>query len=294
MSKLSKTHKQSSSEALNISELRDKALTSRSAKEIESIIREILLSKASDTERGAALLQIGIGRHDLPHIRVRALSVLSHVDPSATRTLVKHILEQPVDPDSTHVRATAYSALIKLQKKTTADVTLIVAGLREGLEVQGSIKEALEDLSQDQLQSLKDLAATDPESSASLLKTIELIVAETVRHSPRSGTTPLAALKVPVKKPRPDPSEKNGHPNKRFDHAPENESVPPTPPTITTPRATRAPVGPLQSSVVKAHDVGTQALETLRVEKFRSLDWNHLVHQLDSLQDPVQLCQCMA
>jgi len=295
MSKLPEIGKQTKLEGSSISELRHKALTSRCAKEVEEIVRSIFLSNASDTERGAALLHIGIQRDDFSHIQVRVLTTLPRVDASAARTLVDHILKQPVGPDSTHLRVTAYRALIELQGKTTADVCVLIAGLREGAtEVQRSIKKALQDLPPAQLQNLKDLATKVPAGSAPLLEMIDLMLTETAVNSLRNPTAPLAALQFPAKEPRLNRPARTVESSRASDRKPERQSVPPTPPTITTPRETRDATAPLQSSVVKAHDVATPALETLRVQKFRSLNWNHLVHHLDILQDPVELCQCMA
>lgn len=308
---------------VTLEQLRRGVLEARCAKEAERLVGDILLCEAPREDQAHAILDIALSRGDFPHIQLRALSDLAALDAPRARTLIEHIVRQPIDEDREHVRARAYATFVDVSELQGADLTLILKGLGERSRlVEGAIKSSIGYLSEQRLRRLEQsLDQVNPRGFPPVTSLRQL-----VRDRLSSGARRLPALDPREDQEEPKPPRrkepgttssarpKSGH----FERA-QRSSVPSkvaAAPRALTPQiaVARAPAPPPQrtSQPIREEPVTTPtnseatlparpvepgaavSLEALRDIRFRNMTWQELLTERDRLKDPRQLCACMA
>jgi len=306
-----------------LEKLRTGVLQAPCAKKAEELVAGILLTKASRTDQAQAILDIALSRGDFPHIQLRALSDLAALDTPRARTLIEHIVRQPIDEDREHIRARAYATLVNVSELQEADLTLILRGFSERSRlVQNAIKCAIGYLSEQRLRHLdQSLDQFNPRVAPQVGSLRQL-----VRDRLSSGARRLPALEPREDQEEPKPPRRkepgttsSARPKSGHLERAQRPSVPlkaAAAPRALTPQieVARTPAPPPQrtSQPIREEPVTTPtnseatlparpvepgaavSLEALRDIRFRNMTWQELLTERDRLKDPRQLCACMA
>ena len=294
----------------------------RCAKKAEELFARILLCEAPREDQAQAILDIALSRGDFPHIQLRALSDLAALDAPRARTLIEHVVRQPIDEDREHVRARAYATLVDLSELDGADLALILRGLGERSRlVESAIKSSIGYLSEQRLRrleqsldqinprvvpqvvSLRQLVRDGVSSSARRLPNLEAIEDQDEPKPPRRRDAGTASSARTASN-NFDRTQRSRVPPKAAAAArsitPQREvarmAAPPIPTSqligegpLTTPVTREATLPPYPAEAGPA-----VSLETIRDIRFRDKTWQELLAERDRLHDPRQLCACMA